>query len=517
MTHIARRIAVVMTGFSLLLVSGKLLAASNYEAEIRTPQAPEKPRINGPKVYGVRPGHPFLYRIPVTGIRPIHFSAKKLPASLSLDKTSGIITGLAPEKAGLYKVKLRASNSKGKASRLFQIVVGNQIGLTPQMGWNDWYTHYDHVTDKDIRRAADAMISSGMADYGYQYVDIDDCWANKPDSTNPDLNGPLRDSHGAILSNKRFPDMYALAEYVHSKGLKAGIYSSPGPLTCGGFEGSYRHEQEDADQFAKWDFDLLKYDWCSYRKVVAGDTLEDYQLPYRKMGGILQNLHRDMVLNLCQYGQKEVWTWGSSVGGNSWRTTGDLGVAKASQLPGFYSIGFANASHSLYAGPGGWNDPDYILIGKVGNALHIEDPARETQLTPDEQYSYMSMWSLMAAPLFFSGDMADLDPFTLNILCNFEVIDIDQDVLGKQGTVIRKTEDEFVMAKPLEGESVGVGLFNLSSAPRTMSVHWTELGIKGRRKKVRDVWRQRNLGSFRDGFSTPVPPHGVMLIKVTSK
>ena len=514
---LARRLAIATLGLAIAFFPWKLMASPIENTGILTPKAPEKPHINGSKIYGVRPGHPFLYRIPCTGIRPVHFSAKGLPASLTLDENTGIISGRAPEMAGVYAVKLKAVNSKGKSSKSFQIVVGDKIGLTPQMGWNDWYTHYDHVTDKGIRRAADAMISSGMADYGYQYVDIDDCWANKPGSIDPALNGLLRDSNGAILPNKRFPDMDALTAYIHSKGLKTGIYSSPGPLTCGGFEGSYRHEQEDAHQFAKWGFDLLKYDWCSYGKVASGNTLEDFQLPYRKMGAILRNLDRDVAFNLCQYGKKDVWKWGKEVGGNSWRTTGDLGLAKSSELPGFYSIGFANAGHSPYAGPGGWNDPDYILIGKVGDAHDIEAPAQETTLTQNEQYSYMSMWSLMAAPLFFSGDMAALDPFTLNILCNSEVIDIDQDALGKQGSIVRKTNEEFVLAKPLDGGAIGVGLFNLSSDPRTMSIQWIDLGLKGRRKKVRDVWRQHNLGSFRDGFTASVPPHGVMLMKVTGR
>jgi alpha-galactosidase len=361
------------------------------------------------------------------------------------------------------------------------------------------------------------MITSGMADYGYQFVSIDDCWANKPDSSDPALNGPVRDAQGAILSNKRFPDMNALTQYIHAKGLKAGIYSSPGPLTCARFEGSYQHEQEDAHQFAKWGFDLLKYDWCSYRKIVKGTTLEDYQSPYRKMGDLVRGVDRDMVFNMCQYGQGDVWNWGKEVGGSSWRTTGDLGLAKDGQLPGFYSIGFTNAAHAQNAGPGGWNDPDYILIGKVGNAHHIEAPAQATPLTPNEQYSYMSMWSLMAAPLFFSGEMADLDPFTLNVLCNAEVIDIDQDTLGKQGNIIRKTDDEFILAKPLEDGSMAIGLFNLGSTPRTISIRWADLNVKGSRQKVRDVWRQRNLGSHRDSFSSQVPSHGVALLKLTTE
>ncbi len=435
MSFTRRRLLVAIAVISSAVGSRRLMASEEQVSDLRTPKAPENPRINGAKVYGVRPGHPFLYCIPCTGIRPIRFSAKNLPVGLSLDPASGIISGHAPEESGVYAVEFEVSNSKGKVSRPFKIVVGSEIGLTPQMGWNDWYTYYDRITDKDIRRAADAMNASGMADYGYQYIDINDCWANKPGSLDPALNGPVRDCQGAILPNKRFPDMHALTEYIHSKGLKVGIYSSPGPLTCGGFEGSYRHEENDARQFSKWGFDLLKYDWCSYRNVAKGKTLEDYQEPYRKMGNSLRSLDRDVVFNMCQYGQAEVWKWGREMGGNSWRTTGDLGVAKDTSLPGFYSIGFANALHNKYAGLGGWNDPDYILIGKVGNAQHMEKPAEDTRLTPEEQYSYMSMWSLMVAPLFFSGEMTDLDPFTLNILCNSEVIDMTRTLWdGKQAS-----------------------------------------------------------------------------------
>jgi alpha-galactosidase len=496
--------------------SNQLAASDRSLSEIRTPKAPNTPKINGARVYGVRPGHPFLYRIACTGVRPIHFSVKSLPPFLQVNATSGIISGKAPQKTGEYRVMLEASNSKGKSRRALTIVVGDEIGLTPQMGWNDWYTHYDHVSDKDIRSAADAMVASGMADYGYQYISIDDGWATKPDSDDPTLHGPSRDAKGAILPNRRFPDMRSLADYIHSKGLKAGVYSSPGPLTCAGFQGSYQHEAQDADQFSQWGFDLLKYDWCSYTSGAHGEDLEDHEDPYRKMSGILHILDRDVVFNICQYGRADVWKWGRKVGGNSWRTTGDLGLEKDTVLPGFYSIGFTNAVHSDYAGPGGWNDPDYILIGKVGNARDIAQPAHSTQLTAEEQYSYMSMWSLMAAPLFFSGDMTALDEFTLNVLCNSEVIDIDQDSLGKQARIVRKTDREFVLVKSLEDGSVAVGLFNLTVAPRVMRVRWTDLGLTAR-QRARDVWRQKNLGLFDSSFSSTVPGHGVVLVRLTNR
>jgi alpha-galactosidase len=442
----------------------------------------------------------------------MRYAARNLPHSLKLDRRSGIISGEAPAKPGEYDVTLEAANALGKDTRPLKIVIGDGIGLTPQMGWNDWYTHYDHITGLDVREAASAMIASGMADFGYAFVDIDDCWARKPASDDPALKGPARDVLGNIQPNDRFPDMRALTSYIHSLGLKAGIYTSPGPLTCARFEGSYGHEDADAHQFAEWGFDLLKYDWCSYGGVAKGKSLEDLEQPYIKMGGILKSQNRDIIFNMCQYGRGDVWKWGRQVGGNSWRTTGDVGVMHGAALPGFYQAGFANAALSAYSGPGGWNDPDYILIGTVGDARNIAAPARLTSLTHEEQYSYMSMWSLMAAPLIFSGDMTRLDEFTLNVLCNSEVIDIDQDSLGKQGVLVRKSENEFILKKPLDDGSLAVGLFNLTAEPRSISMDWKDLGLT-EKQTARDVWRQRDLGSFSDSFSATVLGHSVILVR----
>ncbi len=481
--------------------------------ELRTPKAPAAPRINGPVVYGARPAHPFLYRIPCTGIRPMHFSAAGLPPSLTLDRNTGIISGSTPEAPGNYPVTLKAVNSRGRVTRSFMIVVGNRLGLTPQMGWNGWYTLYERPADADIRKAADAMIASGMSEYGYQFVDIDDGWARKPGSSDEALGDPIRNSDGTIRPNVRFPNMSSLTAYIHSLGLKAGIYSGPGPLTCAGLEASYEHEDTDARQYSSWGFDLLKYDWCGYSKVVKDKSLPELQKPYIKMSSLLEKQDRDIVLNMCQYGMGDVWKWGRQAGGMSWRTTDDLGVAKGSSLPGFYTVGLANAALDAYAGPGGWNDPDYILIGTVGDANHSDLAAQPTPLKPEEQYSYMSMWALMASPLFFSGDMTKLDDFTVNILCNSEVIDIDQDKMGRQGKVIRKNQQELVLAKPLADGSVAVGLFNLSEGPLTISIDWKDVARSGK-LAVRDVWRQHDIGSFADGFKSQVAAHDVVLVRL---
>jgi alpha-galactosidase len=493
-----------------MLLSGYAQDLQNYDHYILTPPPPESPRINGPEIYGVRPGSPIVYRIPCTGERPVRFQAEGLPPGMQLDPGTGIITGRSSE-TGRYPVKLTAKNEHGECSRLFTIEVGNQLALTPPMGWNSWYIHYDRISDATMREAADQMIATGMADYGYQFVNIDDCWMRKLKSKDPGVGGKRRDRNGVIIPNERFPDMPAMTAYIHSKGLKAGLYISPGPSTCAGYEGSYGNEALDARTFASWGFDFLKYDWCSYSRKARGKTREAYMKPYKVMWEQLQLLPRDIVLNLCQYGMGEVWTWGGEVG-HCWRTTGDLGLERGDDLPGFYHIGFSNAQHWEHARPGAWNDPDYILIGWVGNAREMA-VGTPTTLTPDEQYSYMSMWCLMAAPLIFSGDMAKLDPFTLNVLCNHEVIAVNQDPLGKQARIIRHSEEEFVLLKEMMDGSLSMGLFNLKNEKAVIEVDLDELELKGTRL-FRDLWRQTELGVFKNEFQVEVAPHGVSMVRI---
>lgn len=485
----------------------------DYTDFILTPSPQNSPRINGPGVYGVRPGSPFLYRIPCTGERPIEFAAEGLPDGLELDKNSGFITG-SVKTPGTYKVDIKAFNVHGVFSREFQIVVGDQLALTPPMGWNSWYIHYDRISDRTMREAADQMIATGMADYGYRYVNIDDCWMRKLGSEDPGLGGKRRDEHGVIIPNSRFPDMPAMTQYIHDRGLKAGLYISPGPSTCAGYEGSWGYESLDARTFADWGFDFLKYDWCSYGQKAGGNERKHFMKPYEVMWKELQKQDRDIVLNLCQYGMDNVWEWGGEVG-NCWRTTGDLGLERSKELPGFYYIGFSNARHWEYARPGAWNDPDYILIGWVGNA-HEMGLGTPTSLTPHEQYSYMSMWCLMAAPLIFSGDMARLDPFTLNVLCNHEVIAVDQDPLGQQARIISHSDSEFILAKDMEDGSKAVGIFNLLNESRNMSISWHDIDLKGP-QSVRDLWRQKDIGVFESSFETEIAPHGVSMIRIWKK
>ena len=505
----------------VLLLSVAAMAASNVplkenqpktdQSEIYTPKPGPKPRINGPLVYGCRPGHPFLYRIPCQGERPIRFSVKGLPDGLQLDPSTGIITGTVPAK-GEYPLLIQAVNSKGKAKRDFKLVSGDKLALTPPMGWNHWYAHYDRITDKMMREAADVMISSGMADVGYNYVNIDDCWMNAPRNKDPKRVGPLRDDRGNIVPNSYFPDMKGLTDYIHAKGLKAGIYTSPGTLTCGGFAGAYQHEEQDAGQFAEWGFDFLKYDWCSYGKIAGKDkSLEAFQKPYRQMGSILKSLNRDMVFNLCQYGMGEVWKWGGEVGGHCWRTSGDLGF----ELDRIFDVALKNSEHRQYSKPGEWNDPDYIQIGWIGTAKKMGVP----ELTPMPaamQYAYMSLWSLMAAPLIYSGDMSKLDEFTINVLCNPEVIEVNQDPLGECGLVIKKGATCFLMVKNLADGSKAVGLFNRGKSAAEVVADWSELQLSGK-QAVRDLWRQKKLGKFKQQFSASVPAQGVVMVKISKR
>jgi alpha-galactosidase len=484
------------------------LDAPREERVILTPKPGPAPRINGPKVYGCRPGNPFIYRIPTTGVRPIAFACEGLPASLGLDADTGFITGVAPER-GEYDVTIRATNSHGETSRTLRIVSGDTLALTPPMGWNHWYAHYNRITDAMVREAADIMVSSGMADVGYQFVSIDDCWMNADTHPDPMRVGPPRDASGNILPNKHFPDMRALTDYIHAKGLKAGIYTSPGIRTCGGFTGSLGYEAEDASQFATWGFDLLKYDLCSYGEVIGQPvTVEALKKPYVLMGGLLRQQPRDIQMNLCEYGLGKVWEWGAEVGGQSWRTSGDLGF----ELNRIFEVALENAKHGEYSRPGSWNDPDYIQIGYIGNAPTGGKPL-PCPLTPNEQYAFMSLWCLMASPLFYSGDMSQLDDFTINVLCNTEVIDVDQDPLGQCARVVPLGDETFAMVKDMEDGSKAVGLFNRGEFPAQVAVAWDKAGVSGS-QTVRDLWRQTDIGQFGDRFEATVGRHGVVMVRL---
>lgn len=509
---------------------------------ILTPPAPATPRINGANVFGVRPGSPLLYTIPATGERPMEFSIEGIPnnlliltkgheqaitrpvaGALTIDPITGQLTGSIIGK-GEYKIVLVAKNSKGEARKNFRIIVGDQIELTPAMGWNSWNCFAQAVTEERVKSAADAMVKSGLINHGWSYINVDDYWENHKNSKDTTLQGPFRDTNGFIVPNSRFPDMKGMADYIHGLGLKAGLYSSPGPWTCGGCAASWQHEEQDAQTYAKWGFDYLKYDWCSYGGVVGvvvtnvlavrsnGTPIKDEDAihPYELMGNLLRKQKRDIVFSLCQYGNADVWKWGGSVNGNSWRTTGDIRDSWASMS----KIGFNQDKAAPFAKPGNWNDPDMLVVGQVGwGNLH---PSR---LTPDEQYTHISLWCLLSAPLLIGCDMTKFDDFTLNLLCNDEVLALDQDALGKQATCVQTNGDVRIYQKELEDGGRALGFFNLGSAPAQLDFNQlAALGFNGK-QHVRDLWRQKDLADVDAAHGTltvTIPVHGVMLYKLTA-
>ena len=473
-------------------------------AVILTPKSPAEPRINGARIVGVRPTHPFLYAIAATGERPMTFAARGLPQGLAFDEKTGIITGCVVER-GAYKIELIAKNALGEAKRDLRIMVGDKIALTPPMGWNSWNCFANSISDEKVRAAAKAMVASGLIEHGWTFINIDDYWQVHKDSQDPTLQGPHRDAQGRILPNPRFPDMKGLTDYIHSLGLKAGIYSSPGPWTCGGCVASWQHEEQDAQGYAAWGFDYLKYDWCSYGEIIKHPTLDDQKRPYGVMNAALAKQNRDIVFSLCQYGMGKVWEWGANVGGNCWRTTFDI-VDTWGNMSG---LGFNQNGYERFAGPGHWNDPDMLVVGHVGwgPQLHL------TRLTPNEQYTHISLWCLLAAPLLIGCDMTQLDDFTRGLLTNDEVLEVNQDPLGKQAARMSRNGQREVWAKTMEDGSQAVGLFNRGVVTERVTVKWSDLGLSGK-QRVRDLWRQQDIGVFEDQFEAAVPRHGVVLIHV---
>jgi alpha-galactosidase len=363
------------------------------------------------------------------------------------------------------------------------------IASTPPMGWNSWNHFADKVDDQTIRAQADAMVSSGMRDAGYIYINIDDTWEGK------------RDAQGNIQSNSKFPDMKALADYVHSKGLKIGIYSSPGVKTCAGFEGSLGHEKQDAETYAKWGIDYLKYDLCSFgdemRKAPTPEAAHQVMIDaYLKMRDALRSTGRPIVFSLCQYGWDSVWKWGPNVGGNLWRTTEDISDNYARMA----AIGFAQAGLAHFAGPGHWNDPDMLEVGNGG-------------MNTEEYRTHMSLWALLAAPLLAGNDLTTMTPETIALLTNREVIAVDQDKLGKQGDRVSEEGPIEIWARPLADGSKAVGVFNHLDTPLPATIDFRQLGFDGT-VQVRDLWQAKDLGPMKDTYTVALPRHGVVFLRV---
>ena len=359
-------------------------------------------------------------------------------------------------------------------------VPDNGLVRTPPMGWNSWNKFAGRVTSDDVRSMADAIASNGMKEAGYIYINIDDTWQGE------------RDANGNIQANRKIPNMKALADYVHGKGLKLGIYSSPGPNTCAGYEGSYGHEEQDARTYAAWGIDYLKYDWCGARNIY---TDSEMQPVYQKMGDALRAAGRPIVYSLCQYGRAGVWKWGADVGGNLWRTTGDIRDTWDSMT----RIGFGQSDLAAFAAPGHWNDPDMLEIGNGG-------------MNEDEYRTHMSFWSILAAPLLAGNDLRSMTPAIRDILTNREVIAIDQDARGKQGSRISKTGEQEVWTRPLSGGGLAIALFNRGTSEARITVKWSALGIQGS-PHIRNLWTHADVPPTRDGYAATVPAHGVVLLR----
>ena len=354
-----------------------------------------------------------------------------------------------------------------------------KLALTPPMGWNSWNKFACHVSDKLIRETADAMVSSGMKAAGYQYVNIDDCWQVR------------RDAQGTIVADPaNFPSgIKALADYVHSKGLKLGVYTDAGRMTCQKRPGSYQHEVQDVNTYASWGVDYVKIDWC------YADGL-DPEVQYAKLRDAFANASRPMVFSICNWGVEAPWTWGPHTG-NLWRTTGDI----SDHYDRMSVIGFSQNGLQKYAGPGHWNDPDMLEVGNGG-------------MKHDEYLTHMSLWALLAAPLLAGNDLRSMSEETKQILLNPEVIAVDQDAKGEQGHRVWDEGPLEIWMKPLADGNVAVGMFNRGESELPITLDMNAIGMDGT-ARLRDLWKHQDVATANGSYTATVPKHGVILLKVT--
>jgi alpha-galactosidase len=484
-------------------------------AAILTPAPPAQPRINGPSVFGVRPGSPLLYTVPATGDKPLAFSAAGLPAGVAIDALSGRITGSLAS-AGEHQLTLTVTNAAGTASRPFRIVVGDHIALTPALGWNSWNCWAEAVDQDKVLRSARSIVSSGLAAHGWTYVNIDDTWQGARDG-----------EFQAIQGNAKFPDMKGLCDAIHAMGLKAGIYSTPWVTSYAGFvggssddpkgawskemgnakfwkHGAHAFAAGDARQWAAWGFDYLKYDW------------NPNDVPHvEEMSSALRASGRDLIYSLSNSAPlSQAADWARLA--NSWRTTGDIWdfweKSDHDWRYGVSEIGFAQDAWVPFAAPGHWNDPDMLVLGWVGWGPQLH----HTHLSGDEQYSHISLWCMLSAPLLIGCDLDRLDPFTLNLLSNDEVLAIDQDALGRQAMRVATIGGIDVYRKQLEDGGTALGFFNRSAASESQLFNkLSKVGLSGK-QHVRDLWRQQDLPDADGKLTVSVPAHGVLLLKFTS-
>ena len=478
--------------------SGRSITSESVNKYILTPAAPAVPRFNTTELYGVRPGSPVIFRFGVSGDKPMKFSAENLPEGLALNPDNGALSGRI-DKVGSYTFTVKARNAKGEAAQRFTLRVGSKIALTPPMGWNSGNCWGLSVTQDRVMSSAKALLEKGLADYGYAYINIDDAW-----------EAAERNADGTIAVNEKFPDMKGLGDWLHSQGLKFGIYSSPGARPCGGYLGSLDHEMQDAQTYNSWGIDYLKYDWCGYGRKHATEkdnqTVASYVRPYLHMEECLRAQPRDIFYSLCQYGMADVWKWGEAVDANSWRTTGDI----TDTWESMYDIGFRrNAPLFPYAQPGHWNDPDMLIVGKVGWSSYL----RDSRLTPAELYTHISLWTLMASNMLIGCDISQMDDFTVGLLCNNEVNAVNQDILGRQAERVVEDGSIHIFKRPLADGSYAVGIFNVGDEDVNIDLqrYLQQIGAQ-KLTAVRDLWRQKDLSATDLRYF--LPSHGVKYLKV---
>lgn len=426
----------------------------------------------------------------------LHFTARNIndKAHPTQNWSVAIEDGQAHLKGRIWESDIDSKGRKGKPKdakeRAFRFTalaplgppIPSKIAATPPMGWSSWNKFDEHIDDKTVRAMADAMVSTGLRDAGYLYVNIDDGWQGQ------------RDANGVLQPNAKFPDMKALTDYVHSKGLKIGIYSSQGPRTCAGYEGSYGHVQQDAKTYAEWGFDYLKYDLCSGEWFYAdADTVKR---SYYEMGAALQATGREFIYSLCEYGRFDVGSWGRDVGGQLWRTTGDI----TDDYPTMAKIGFDKNGNPDWAGPHGWNDPDMLEVGNGG-------------MNADEYRTHMSLWAMSAAPLMMGHDLRETSPETLAMLTNKRVIAIDQDAKGVQGKAVRKQGSVEVWAKPLADGRVALALFNRGETATSLPLTPADAGLT-KVSHVEDAWSGETANRLPATYS--VPARGAVMVIVGS-
>ncbi len=496
---------------------------NNHPTYILTPADKPNPKINSAKIIGVRPGNPFLYTIAATGVRPMQFSANNLPKGLTLSAKTGIITGIVKDR-GTYTSTIHAKNKLGEAAQTLVIKIGDTISLTPPIGWNGWNAWEAKLDRGKVIASAEAMVAKGLRDHGWSYINIDDSWQGKREG--PDT---------ALQPNAKFPDIKGMVDYIHSLGLKAGLYSTPYVASYGGYVGAssdsvkggetfeqikknkqsfhhvgaYKFEQNDAKQMAKWGFDFLKYDW----RIDVAST--------ERMWDALNKSGRDIVLSLSNNAPFEkVNDWNRV--SNMYRTGPDIKDSWTS----LFLTSFTLDKWAPYSGPGHWMDPDMMIVGNVsiGPILH------PTRLTPDEQYSHISMFSLLAAPMLIGCPIEQIDAFTLNLLTNDEVIAVNQDPLGKPARLVKEINGIQIWLKQLLDGSVAVGLFNTggygtnpasyfnwgNETAASFNFDFSSIGLNGK-YTVRDLWQQKNIGVFNGSMKTTINHHGVQMFQLTSK